>query len=136
MEFQVIEHTADIGIQARGKDLKEAFAAAAMGLFSIIADLEGIREDTCREVKVTAGDVEGLLVVWLNELIFLFDSEGLLFRRFEIQDLEPQGLHALVFGEKVDSSRHHIKLGVKAATYHMLSVNKDDGYTVRVLFDI
>ncbi|HLE02553.1 MAG TPA: archease, partial [Dehalococcoidia bacterium] len=71
-----------------------------------------------------------------NELIYLFDAENILFRRFEFQELHPTRLKARAFGEKVDPSRHPIKLGVKAATYHQLQVKKGDGYRVQVIFDI
>jgi SHS2 domain-containing protein len=136
MDFQIIEHTADVGIRARGANQKEAFAAAALGLFSLITEPGGVKGEICREVEVSGSDEEGLLVAWLNELIFLFEVERLLLSRFEIIELFQQRLKALVYGERIDPSRHTIKLGVKAATYHMLSVDKKDGYEVQVLFDI
>jgi SHS2 domain-containing protein len=134
--FEVIEHTADIGIVARGKGLEEAFANAALGLFSLITDLDTVREMTSRELAAQARDPEGLLVEWLNGLIYLFDVENLLFSRFEFQELLPTRLAARAYGEKADLSRHPIKMGVKAATHHMLKVEKGDGYLVQVLFDI
>ena len=134
--YEVLEHTADIGIVAYGKSLVEAFANAALGLFNLITDLDQVKEETFREIEVEANDQEGLLVGWLNELIYLFDAENILFRRFEFQELRPTRLKARAFGEKVDPSRHPIKLGVKAATYHQLQVKKGDGYRVQVIFDI
>ncbi len=136
-DFEIIEHTADIGIIAYGKDVSEAFANAARGMFSLITELISIRELLNREVKVAAPDREGLLVAWLDELIYLFDTEHLLFKRFQVRvAADEKGLSAQCYGEKVDRARHELKLGIKATTYHMLSVAKDDGYKARVIFDI
>ena len=135
-DFEVIEHTADTGIIAHGADMKEAFANAASGMFSLITDLEGIREVSHRDVMVEAAERESLLVEWLNELVFLFDTQNMLFSRFDIGELSDTVLRARCFGEKADLSRHEIKIGIKAVTYHMLEVEENDGFRVQALFDI
>ncbi len=137
-EFEVIEHTADIGIRAFGIDLAGAFANAARGMFSLITDLNKINEAIYRDVEVAAPDRETLLVEWLNELLFLFDTEQLLFKRFYIGALTETGLQARCYGERVDKSRHELKRGIKSATYHMLKVERktDYEYRVEVLLDI
>ncbi|MEE9199727.1 MAG: archease [Dehalococcoidia bacterium] len=135
--FQLLEHTADVGLVARGADLKQAFAAAATGLFSIIAQPRRVQARECRHIEVEAGDKEALLVEWLNELIYLFDAHHMLFKRFDMVELTPTRLVAEAWGEPVDPSRHRIKMGVKAATYHMLQVEREgDGYRLQVLFDV
>ena len=80
--------------------------------------------------------MKGLLVAWLNELIYLFDTENIIFKRFDITQLNSTRLKARSYGEKVDSAKHKLKTGVKAATYHMLKVDKTNGCQVQVLFDI
>ncbi len=132
--FEVIDHTADIGLAAYGRDLREAFANMAYGMFSLIAELEEVDEKTSREVEVSADDREALLVRWLNELLYLFDVENIIFKRFDITDLEEDRLKAMVYGEKVNPERHHLKAGIKAATYHMLKIEK--GFRVQVIFDV
>jgi len=143
--FEVIDHTADIGIAAYGADLKEAFANAAYALFSLMVDLEGVGDASCYDVEVTAEDRAELLVAWLNELIYLFEVENVLFKRFEIGELDETRLRASCYGEKIDPERHKMTLGVKAATYHMLQVKEEcgegvgeseRGFRVQVLFDI
>ncbi|MBI4288349.1 MAG: archease [Chloroflexi bacterium] len=134
--FEVLEHTADIGIIAHGSDLKEAFANAGAGLFSLMVDLGSVMETVEREIKVEAPELESLLVDWLNELIYLFDAEHLLFSRFEIMELDGGRLRARAFGEPVDPKRHEIRMGVKATTYHQLRIEKDHGYKFQVIFDI
>ena len=134
--FEILDHTADVGIIAYGADMSQAFANAARALFSLITELDNVEEVICRDIELTAQDEESLLVEWLNELIYLFDTENLLFKIFEIAQLSEIYLKATCHGEKADSSRHTIKMGIKAATYHTLKIEKNDGMKVQVLFDV
>jgi len=134
--FEIVDHTADVGIIAYGDDISQAFANAARALFSLITELDDMEEILHRDIELTAPDEESLLVKWLNELIYLFDTENIVFKRFDITKLNNTQLKARSYGEKVDSSKHRLKTGVKAATYHMLKVDKGDGCRVQVLFDI
>jgi SHS2 domain-containing protein len=135
-EFEILDHTADVGIIAYGADLRQAFANAAKGLFSLITRLGDVNEVLHRDIELTADDAESLLVDWLNELVYYFDAEGILFKRFDIIELNNSHLKARGYGEKADSARHELKMGVKAATYHMLKIEKNNGYRVQVIFDI
>ena len=135
-EFEILNHTADAGIIAYGSNMNEAFANAAKGMFSLITELEDVEETEYRDTKLTATDRESLLVEWLNELIYLFDVENILFKKFDIMQLNNTHLKARSYGARVDSSRHELKTGVKAATYHMLRIDRDDGIKIQVLFDI
>lgn len=135
--FDFIEHTADIGIIAYGAELKEAFANAAYAMFTLITDLEGVKEQVYRNIQVQAEDQESLVVVWLNELLYLLDTEGIVFKRFEITGLDESSLKAKVYGEPLDAERHNIRGGVKAATYYMLRLAKENNrYSVQVIFDV
>ncbi len=133
--FKLIEHTADTGLVAYGSTLAEAFANAAYGMFSIIADLRTVRGVENRVIEVSEGDSEALLFEWLNRLIYLFDVETLLLKKFDINEFDGYNLKAICHGEKHDSSRHRLKIGIKSATYHMLKVDKEKNQ-VQVIFDI
>jgi SHS2 domain-containing protein len=133
--FRLIEHTADVGLVACGHDLGEAFANAAYGMFSIIAELKSVREKESREVEIQEADAEALLFEWLNRLLYHFDVDGMLFSRFDIREFGETRFKAVCYGENYDPSRHHIKLGVKSATYHMLQVDREKKQ-VQVIFDI
>jgi len=135
-DFEIVNHTADVGIIAYGADLKQAFANAARSLFSLITELDDVREILYRDIELTATDKESLLVEWLNELIYRFDTENIIFKRFDITELDNTRLRARSYGEEVDNSRHELRTGVKAATYHLLKVDKDDGYKIQVILDI
>ena len=135
-DFELLEHTADIGIIAYGKELKQLFSNAARGLFSLITELESIGDSFKRKVKVTAPNREGLLFEWLNELIYLSDINNMVFSRFVITKISDSGLEADIYGEKIKPARHIIKREVKAATYHMLKIERDKVFKAQVLFDI
>lgn len=134
--FELIDHAGDIGIVAYGADLKEAFANAAYALFSLMVDLDDVSESLWCEARVTADNREELLAEWLNELIYIFDVDNILLKRFEINKLTDTSLRANCCGEKVDPQRHRIKRGIKAATYHMLQVEEGNGCRAQVLLDI
>ena len=133
--YEILEHTADTGITASGNTLAEAYAAAAQGMFSIMTDPDTIRETGTRRVTVKADDAEGLLFEWLNELLYYFDVELILFRGFDIIEFSQTSLTADCHGEKYDPSRHEIKTGIKSATYHLMEVDAEH-HKVTVIFDV
>ena len=124
-----------MGLAAYGKDLPEAFANAAYGMFSIIAELDGVKEVESRRVEINEDDAESLLFEWLNSLLYWFDVETLLFKRFDIIEFGEERLVAQCFGERYDSSRHRLKTGVKSATYYLLEVDREKN-RVQVIFDV
>ena len=133
--YRLIEHTADIGLIAYGNNLAEAFGNAAYGMFSIIAGLRAVREVESRQVKLEAKDMEALLFDWLNSLLYFFDTDTLLLKRFDISELTENRLQATCYGERYNPSRHRLKIGVKSATYHMLKIDREKNH-VRLIFDI
>jgi len=135
--FELLEHTADVGVIAYGQTLAEAFVHAAEGMYSVMVNLEGVREEEERSLAVEAHDWPSLLVAWLSELVYFSDVDGLVFKRFEIKEMEPHSLRATAYGEKIDRQRHELGAGVKAITRHMLEVDEEeDGCRVQVLLDI
>jgi SHS2 domain-containing protein len=135
--FEVIDHTADIGIIAYGTDIKQVFTNAALGMFHLITDIDDIGEDTRRDIELSSQDTENLLVEWLNELLYAFDAEHIVFKSFWIDTLSDNHLKATCRGTQIDPGQYRIKREVKAATYHMLDINKEDsGYKAQIIFDI
>jgi SHS2 domain-containing protein len=135
--FEVLDHTADIGIIAYGTDISQVFANAAAGMASLIVDLDEIGDHIHRDIELKSYDDENLLVEWLNELLYIFDVEHLLFKRIEVHELHDSNIKARCFGDKIDFQRHRIKREVKAATYHMLTLGKDRNiYSAQIIFDI
>lgn len=135
--FEIIDHTADIGIIAYGADIKQFFSNAALGLFSLITEVNYIKENVQREIRISSQDREGLLVEWLNELLYIFDVDHIAFKRFEFDELNDSKLKVRCFGDKINPRQQKIKREVKAATYHMLAISKEDnGYKAQIIFDI
>lgn len=135
--FEVLDHTADIGIIAYGPDVEHVFANAATGMASLIVDLDEIGDHIERNIELASDDDENLLVEWLNELLYIFDVEHILFKRIEVSNVHDATIKAMCFGDKIDFQRHRVKREIKAATYHMLTLSKEQNmYSVQVIFDI
>ena len=118
--------------------MAELFAQAARGMYGVMADVDAVEECESRSVIAGAADRERLLTVWLLELLFLTETEGLLFSRFEVELSEGDtALNATAYGEPIDITRHEPGPEVKAVTRHRLEVAEvDGGYRASVVFDI
>lgn len=135
--YEVFEHTADIGLHAYGKTLPELFVHAAEGMESLMVSPEQIQAQVSREISVEGHDPVSLLIDWLNELIFLFDTEYLIFRQFEIETLTETRLQGRARGEPYDARRHDLSSAIKAVTWHEAAIEQtSDGYRARIIFDI
>lgn len=136
-DYELIDHTADIGIKAYGDNLSEAFAHAAKGMFDIITDSSKIESKGEYQIELSADELDQLLVDWLDELLYLQGAENLVFGEFNVSvDEEKEMISATVSGEEFDTEKHKIGMEIKAVTYHMLEVHKGDPCFVKVLFDV
>lgn len=132
--YEILEHTADVGIAAWGDTLEETFEQATRGL----ADICGTWSDAVggeAAVKVTAGDVEAALVDWLNEVLWIQDSQDAVITSVEVSDVS----HGEVSGIVATAPRTGELEGtaVKAVTYHQLEVRPEgDGWFARVYVDV
>lgn len=133
--YELIEHTADVGVKAYGRTVAEAFEHAAEGMFDIITDKSTITPVGEYRIELDAPDREQLLVDWLSELLLLNGTQDLVFGKFEVT-LSENHLSARVYGEKYDTKKHQMGVEIKAVTYHMLQVHENDPTFVQVLFDI
>jgi SHS2 domain-containing protein len=131
--FEEIEHTADWALHVRGCDLRELFINAALGMATLVADVNTIKPNIERQIDLEEFDVETLLVSWLSELLWFNEETDAVFVRYEIETLTPTRLKAMVWGGRASSQWKHIK----AVTFHDLQISKtDDGYEVTVVFDV
>jgi len=158
--FQILDLSGDIGLKAFGKSINEVFMNAAIGMYDLITNLDGIAENKTIDVSVESLSMEGLFVSWLNELIFHFDAYGFIGKRIVITEFTPSltfplrgggkawgadqpdnlqvcGLNASITGEDFDPGKHESRLLIKAATYHKLRIEKvGDIWEAEVIFDI
>jgi SHS2 domain-containing protein len=135
--YRQLPHTADLAWRLWGQDLPELFENAGRALSATLTDRRYLRRRATREVRLRAFDREALLVDWLNHLLYLFDIDGFLGRDFQVESLTAERLEARVTGESFDPARHPERTGVKAATYHQLSiVPVQDGWEATVVLDL
>ncbi len=132
--FEEVEHTADWALRVRGRDFRELLVNAARGMSRLlVSDLSAIPTDVERRFELDAFDDESLLVEWLSELAYWAEAEMLVFREFELSQVAPDRLEAVVRGGPVPSLQKHIK----AVTYHNLEiVETEDGLEATVVFDV
>lgn len=131
MAWEHFEHGADVGVRGRGNTAARAFEEAAQALFRLLsADLEAIRPSLEERIVCEAANLDELLVAFLNELLFLFDSRRVVFGRFEvaIEELpERARLTGVARGEPFDPNRHEFTVLPKGATFTALEVARRDG---------
>ncbi len=135
--YQVFEHTADLGLRIHADSLQKLFADAAYGFFSIIVEnIEEVHAVQEKNFQLKGGQYDYLLFDWLNELLYTFETEKLLFSDFRVQ-VTPSGLRAICRGELMDPAVHKMDHEIKAITYHGLKLeSKEDGWLAEVIVDI
>jgi len=136
-KFEYLDHTGDLGIRAFGNSLTDLFRHAAEALFHVITDPETVRSAEARIITIEANSLDELMISWLNEFLYLFDTQGLLFRDFDFLSLNEKALEATARGEPYDERRHPIKTTVKSATYHQLQIRQRKSiWEVQVILDL
>lgn len=135
--YEPLSHTGDLGMLVYGRNLHELFAHAAWAMFDLMGDATTICPQQIVQIQVSATDREDLLVQWLSELLYLYDTQRLLCCTCTFTTLEPTALTATVAGEPLDPARHPIDTEIKAVTYHQIAVEPiGDGWQARVIFDV
>lgn len=147
-KFEMIDHTADVGIRVYAKSLEELFENAAYGLREIILDFDSVKEKKYEKHKINleSKDLEDLFIKWLNELIYLVYTKKKLYVEYKVNKISETGvptslyktnLTAVVEGVKYNSKKHRIKKEVKSATYHKLKISNDqEKWVAEIIFDI
>jgi len=90
-KFEILEHTADIGIMAYGKNKREVFINAAKGMFKIIAgENRNLKENFYDKIKLEADNLEGLLFAWLNELLYILFNKSYFRKNVGVEFIRPE----------------------------------------------
>lgn len=134
MKYKLLEHTADAMVEVYGKDLGERFGNAAYAMFDQITDLSKVTSKGELKVEMSGETREQLLVDFLQELLFVHDTEDLVFAEFEVKT-DGKTLEAVVRGEKFDEKKHTKRSVVKGITYHRLEFD-DQNELLTILFDV
>lgn len=141
MGHRFLDHTADTGVEVWAPDREGLFSEALRAFTDTITDVAAVEPVVARELAVGAESLPDLMLEWLEELLYRFETEGLLFSGAQVALREEAGrlaLSARAAGEEYDAGRHPLKILIKAVTYHHLEVNhRDDGtWRAQVIFDI
>ncbi|MFT5526135.1 MAG: SHS2 domain-containing protein [Pirellulaceae bacterium] len=149
--YETFDHTADLGLRVRAASVEQLFEEAAMCLFEMmVVNLEDVKSVVSKTVEITANaaiatdsaaGMDLLLFDWLNELLYLFESEQLLLSKFHAS-FHCDKLTAEVSGQVMDFDRHEMDHEVKAITYHQLRVEliddapEDEKWLAELIVDI
>lgn len=135
--YQVLPHTADVGLELFGKSRAELFENAAEGMTALLTDAGKVKTQKKISVRLWAHSWEELLVGWLNEILYWFTVKQMAFKKFKVQCSVPFTLRAFLWGEKLQRGKHPVFREIKAVTYHNLKIKKRNGnYSGKILFDI
>ncbi len=139
--YDLIDHTADLGIEITGRTKKELFTKAVWSLTDILIErkesIKGIANFRQRTLTVEGSDIADLLVNFLREILYLFNGEVLIIGKCEIIECGNRKLVARIFLGPYDKKKHIMKTEIKAVTYHGLSVERTKkGWKARIILDV
>ena len=133
MPFEEIAHTADWSIRVWADDLRGLLTESARGMYALSNAVAGEGPRVKRELALEAVDAEGLLVAFLEELLYLSESENLLFDGFDNLKVEGSTLSGIMEGDALRSKEKEIK----AVTFHNLAIRQSErGLEVEIVFDV
>jgi SHS2 domain-containing protein len=153
---RALDHTADVGLEVHAPSLETLFDRAARGLGALIRGDDVARAESAtaaaaraggrsaqdsppgermaERVAVEAPDAGALLVAWLRELLWLFESKRLAYEGARFETLTETSLVAAV--RATAETRTPVR-EIKGVTYHGLDVGSSgDGWHARVIFDV
>jgi SHS2 domain-containing protein len=135
--FEILDHTADTGFRAWGATVAEAFENSARAMMTIAADTSPVEPREQKTIEVEGEDYQSLLVNWLSEILYLFDTDAFAPKEFQVEEIAPTHLKARLTGEPRDPKRHPWTLIIKAVTYYELRVEQRNGrWEAQVFLDI
>ena len=136
--YEILEHTADVGLLAYGPTLGAALSQAALGMCALIVPPERVQPARCWRVEASAPDPDLLLFNLLDELLYLHHVEGMVAHDVAVEaEADPWTARALVRGETLDRQRHRPGTEIKAVTLHGISLRPEDGrWVARIVFDL
>jgi SHS2 domain-containing protein len=135
--YTVFEHTADVGIEVTAGSREEMFEHAALAMIDLMFESVPDGATETRIVMVVGEKPDELLIAWLNELIYIYCVERLVFTSFSEVKLTESMFMVRAHGERIDLDKHAMEMEIKAATYHGFSIEADgDGFKARIIFDV
>ena len=135
--YRIIEHTADTGFEVCGGNREQVFEVAALAFFHMMWRIGHPEEVLPEVIKVTGGDMKELLVNFLEEFLYLYDAKGLVCSQLKVESVTDTEICARAWLQQFNDESDQELLGVKAVTYHQLSIGeKDHKWVAQVFLDI
>ena len=132
-KFVFLEHMADIQFAAFGLTLDEVFSNCVLAVASYVNGGKTIHSSKGKVVEVQGQDKESLLCNFLDEILYLMDSEHFVTSRAEIT-LRGNNLKAELYG---DDTKNYTLSHIKAATYAEMEIKKNEnGWVAQVVMDV
>ncbi|HEY4003206.1 MAG TPA: archease [Candidatus Xenobia bacterium] len=137
MEYRIVEHTSDVGLEVEAPTLPALFERAGAAFSDIVFGLSSIEAREATAWEVDGDDLGGLMVAYLSEVLYRFEVEERVFCRYDVGSASDTHLSVQAWGERFESGRHHVLEPVKAVTWHQLEVVHRDGqWHARVILDL
>ncbi|MBM4174717.1 MAG: archease [Ignavibacteria bacterium] len=141
MSIEFLEHTSDIGVRVIASKLENAFEESAAALLELIFgnvnDLNDNLQGDVSEIKISGIDSPSLLVNFLNEILYLIDSENIYPNDIKVKFLNSERLNFKYCKKYFELENHPINLYVKAVTYHQLKIiNAEENAIIEYFVDI
>ena len=135
MGYKFLEHVSDQYVEVYGEDLNELFSSSAKAFYETITNTEDIKPKIEKEFEIEANNVEDLLFKFLNQLLYLFDTEKFVGSKFEIK-VENNKLHTKIYGDIFNPNTYESRFEIKGVTLHNFKVWKDKLWMGRFLLDL
>lgn len=138
MPYQLLDRSGGIAVAVTGRSLRELFEEAAAAFTASMTSLDRVEPKRPEELDLDAPELDLLLVDFLSELLYRFDTRGWLTRFAEVELHEKDGgwsLQGTLRGERLEPARHDIRVLIKAVAFHGLHVRQsDDVWTASIAF--
>lgn len=137
MHYELLNHTADLGLRVTADDIYELFEAAAHAMFDQIVDRSVLTGGTQENLTVSGIDKPDLLIGWLRELLYIFNGRERLVKWVHIEQMDDTHIAARIWHDPFDPAAHPILTDIKAVTYHGINVEQTpEGWVATVIFDV
>ncbi len=139
IKYEYFDVTADIGFNAYGINLNEAFENASLAIFNIISDTDNINPDNEFKFTIVSEDKVSLLYDYLEELLFYHEVEFMLFSDFTVKIKKTNNnyqLNAIIKGEEINWDKHERKSEIKAITFHQMEIKEKEYVELKTIVDL
>lgn len=137
MNYEILDHTADASVRVYGKSFEEILRSSALAMMDLITDRETVQPEQEIEIEAMGETDEGVLVNWLQEVLFQHQVKKMFFCEFEVEMIDENRVKGKAFGEKINPEKHEFGTEIKGISYHGLKLERvNDRLETDIIFDI